>query len=176
MVATNGRTVTVFGGTGFLGRRVVRHLRKSGFPVRIASRHLERAKTLFDSDDPQLQSIKADIHNERSIADALVGAYAAVNAVSLYVEHGQETFHSVHVESARRVTTQAYRAGVQRLEPAAEHWVDWKPAKELEDDAKKCVIGSEHHRRTNEGGVVLASTLTRKSLESLRAKLVLGAY
>lgn len=111
----NDRTVTVFGGTGFLGRRVVRHLRKSGFPVRIASRHLERAKTLFDSDDPQLQSIKADIHNERSIADALVGAYAAVNAVSLYVEHGQETFHSVHVESARRVATQAYRAGVQRL-------------------------------------------------------------
>ena len=111
----NDRTVTVFGGTGFLGRRVVRHLRKSGFSVRIASRHLERAKTLFDSDDPQLQSIKADIHNERSIADALVGAYAAVNAVSLYVEHGQETFHSVHVESARRVATQAYRAGVQRL-------------------------------------------------------------
>ena len=87
----------------------------TGFPVRIASRHLERAKTLFDSDDPQLQSVKADIHNERSIADALVGAYAAVNAVSLYVEHGQETFHSVHVESARRVATQAYRAGVQRL-------------------------------------------------------------
>ena len=70
---------------------------------------------LFDSDDPQLQSIKADIHNERSIAHALVGAYAAVNAVSLYVEHGQETFHSVHVESARRVATQADRAGVQRL-------------------------------------------------------------
>ena len=42
---------------------------------------------------------------------------------------------------------------LQPRQPAAEHWVDWKPAKELEDDAKKCVIGSEHHRRTNEGGV-----------------------
>jgi uncharacterized protein YbjT (DUF2867 family) len=39
MVATNGRTVTVFGGTGFLGRRIVLHLRSRGFPVRIASRH-----------------------------------------------------------------------------------------------------------------------------------------
>jgi len=38
-----------------------------------------------------------------------------VNAVSLYVEHGQETFHSVHVESAERVAAQAHRAGVERL-------------------------------------------------------------
>ena len=38
-----------------------------------------------------------------------------VNAVSLYVEHGQQTFHSVHVESAQRVAAQAYRAGVERL-------------------------------------------------------------
>jgi hypothetical protein len=38
-----------------------------------------------------------------------------VNAVSLYVEHGQETFHSVHVESAQRVAAQAHRAGVDRL-------------------------------------------------------------
>src|SRR5271170_6906689 len=37
MVATNDRTVTVFGGTGFLGRRIVRHLRAHGFPVRTGS-------------------------------------------------------------------------------------------------------------------------------------------
>ena len=49
----------------------------------------------------------ADIHDERSVADALTDAYGAVNAVSLYVEHGLETFHSVHVESARQVAAQA---------------------------------------------------------------------
>jgi uncharacterized protein YbjT (DUF2867 family) len=65
--------------------------------------------------DHQLQLIKADVHDERSVADALAGAFGAVNAVSLYVEHGQETFHSVHVESAQRVATQARRAGVNRL-------------------------------------------------------------
>jgi len=37
MAATNDRTVTVFGGTGFLGRRVVRHLREREFSVRIAA-------------------------------------------------------------------------------------------------------------------------------------------
>ncbi|WP_149804824.1 complex I NDUFA9 subunit family protein [Mesorhizobium sp. NFR06] len=115
MAAMNHRVVTVFGGTGFLGRRIVRHLREAGSFVRIASRHPERAKKLFGSDDPQFQSVEANIHDERAIADALAGAYGVVNAVSLYVEHGQETFHSVHVESARRVAAQARRAGVKRL-------------------------------------------------------------
>jgi uncharacterized protein YbjT (DUF2867 family) len=113
--ATNGRTVTVFGGTGFLGRRIVRHLRSRGFPVRVASRHPDRGHRLFGPDDPQLQSVGANIHDERLVADALAGAYGVVNAVSLYLEHGQETFHSVHVESAQRVATQAHRAGVERL-------------------------------------------------------------
>jgi len=115
MVATNDRTVTVFGGTGFLGRRIVRHLRSRGFPVRTASRHPDRGHRLFGPDDPQLQSVGANIHDERSVADALAGAYGVVNAVSLYVEHGQETFQSVHVESAQRVAAQAQRAGVKRL-------------------------------------------------------------
>jgi len=115
MVATNGRTVTVFGGTGFLGRRIVRHLGSGEFAVRIASRHPDRGHRLFGPDDPQLQSVEANIHDERSVADALAGAYGVVNAVSLYVEHGQETFHSVHVEAAQRVAAQADRAGVERL-------------------------------------------------------------
>src|SRR6202163_1162707 len=115
MGATNGRPVTVFGGTGFLGRRIVRHLRSRGFPVRIASRHPDRGHSQFGPDDPQLQSVEANIHDERSVADALAGAHGVVNAVSLYVEHGKENFHSVHVESAQRVAAQAHRAGVDRL-------------------------------------------------------------
>src|SRR6266536_913239 len=115
MVATNSRIVTVFGGTGFLGRRIVRHLRSHGFPVRTASRHPDRGHRLFGPDDPQLQSVGANIHDERSVANALAGAYGVVNAVSLYLEREQETFHSVHVESAQCVAAQAHRAGVERL-------------------------------------------------------------
>ncbi|MFQ3452884.1 complex I NDUFA9 subunit family protein [Bradyrhizobium sp. UFLA01-814] len=114
-MATNGRTVTVFGGTGFLGRRIVQHLRDHEFPVRIASRHPDRGRSQFGPHDSQLLFVQADIHDERSVANALAGAYAAVNTVSLYVEHGRETFHSVHVESAQRVAAQAHRAGVKRL-------------------------------------------------------------
>ena len=75
MAATKDRIVAVFGGTGFLGRRVVRHLRKREFSVRIASRHPDRGHSLFGLDDPQLQSVAANIHDEPSVADAVAGAY-----------------------------------------------------------------------------------------------------
>jgi NADH dehydrogenase len=64
---------------------------------------------------PQLQFLEANIQDERLVVDALAGAYGIVNAVSLYIEHGLETSHSVHVESAQRVAAQAHRAGVERL-------------------------------------------------------------
>ena len=115
MAAATDRVVTVFGGTGFLGRRIVRHLRLHGFCVRAASRHPDRGDVLRRPDDTHLRSIKADVHDERSVAYALADAYGAVNAVSLYIEQEQETFHSVHVESAQRVAAQAQRAGVKRL-------------------------------------------------------------
>jgi NADH dehydrogenase len=105
----------VFGGTGFLGNRIVRHLRNHEFPVRIASRHPDGGHSQSGPENPQLQSVEANIHDERSVADALVGAYGVINAVSLYRERGLDTFHSVHVESAQRVAAQAHRAGAERL-------------------------------------------------------------
>jgi NADH dehydrogenase len=111
----SARVVTVFGGTGFLGRRIVRHLREHELSVRIASRHPDRSRQLFGSDDPHLQSVETDIHERQAVVDALAGTCGVVNAVSLYVEHGRQTFHSVHVEAARRVASEAARAGVERL-------------------------------------------------------------
>jgi uncharacterized protein YbjT (DUF2867 family) len=111
----NVRVVTVFGGTGFLGRRVVHHLCEHGFFARIASRHVNRGRELFGPDGPQFQSIEVDIHDPGSVANALIGAYGAVNAVSLYVERGGETFHSVHVEAARRLAALAQQDGLKQL-------------------------------------------------------------
>ncbi|RXH22985.1 epimerase [Bradyrhizobium nanningense] len=105
----------VFGGTGFLGSRIVRHLLDHEFAVRIASRHPDAGLGQPDPDNPRLQSFEADLHDERSVAKALVGISGVVNAVSLYRERGAETFYSVHVEAARRLAAQAHRAGVERF-------------------------------------------------------------
>jgi len=103
--------VTVFGGTGFLGRRIVRHVHDKGFSVRIASRRPNPSS----GDDPQLPSIAADIYDGPSIARAVAGAFGVVNAVSLYVEHGTETFDAMHVTAAERLANEARKAGVESL-------------------------------------------------------------
>jgi uncharacterized protein YbjT (DUF2867 family) len=102
------RIVVVFGGTGFLGRRVVRHLLNHGFAVRVAARHVPEPA-------PGTPFVHADIDDRGAIETAIAGAYAVVNAVSLYVEHGGRTFRAVHVEGAARVASCARQAGAARL-------------------------------------------------------------
>src|ERR1700720_1621274 len=100
---------TVFGGTGFVGRRVVRHLRESGTKVRIVSRH--RALGKYDG----IEQIAADARDQRSVEAAVAGADGVVNAISLYVEHGSDTFHSVHMETAAKIARAARQAGISRF-------------------------------------------------------------
>jgi uncharacterized protein YbjT (DUF2867 family) len=107
--------VTVFGGTGFLGRRVVRHLRDAGFTVRIAARRPERSPSLVPDGTSNIESVQADINDDGSILAAIRDAVAVVNAVSLYVEHGRDTFYSVHVEAAERLARLARQSGLQRI-------------------------------------------------------------
>ena len=109
------KKAVIFGGTGFLGRRVVRRLLDQAYVVRVASRHPERAKSLFSTDPPMLELVRADIAEVASIREAVRDAFAAVNAVSLYVERGNQTFHSVHVDAAERLARLAREAGVARL-------------------------------------------------------------
>ena len=102
------RIVVVFGGTGFLGGRVVQHLLDHGFAVRVAARHVPEHA-------PRVHFVRADIHDRDAIGTAIADAYAVVNAVSLYVERGSQTFHSVHVEAAARVASCARQAGIARF-------------------------------------------------------------
>lgn len=101
--------VAVFGGSGFLGSRIVDCLLDEGFAVRIATRHPRRTRR------DRLESIEADVNDEASVAGAVESCFGVVNAVSLYVERQGQTFHSVHVEAAERVARLARAAGVARL-------------------------------------------------------------
>ena len=102
-------SATVFGGTGFVGRRVVRQLRESGSRVRIVSRHCKLGE------DAGIEQIAADARDQRSVEAAVAGADGVVNAISLYVEHGADTFHSVHVETAAKIARAARQAGIKRF-------------------------------------------------------------
>jgi NADH dehydrogenase len=103
----------VFGGSGFLGRSIVKHLLDQGVAVRAASRHSTRASH-DQVHGGSFSVVKADILDQQQIAAAVSGASTVINAVSLYTEHGNVTFERVHVEAASRLAAAARDAGAAR--------------------------------------------------------------
>jgi NADH dehydrogenase len=111
-----GRIVTVFGGSGFLGRQVVRKLAKRGWRIRVATRRPDLAFHLQPSGRVgQIHAVQANLRNPASIARALRGAEAVVNLVGILAESGRQNFEAVHAFGARAVARAAHEAGISRL-------------------------------------------------------------
>ncbi len=108
--------VTVFGGSGFLGREIVKRLAAEGHTVRVAVRHPERAAFLeeFGQDD-QVERVRADVWDEPTVTRAVEQSSAVINTVGHYVEKSSATFDQVHGQGALHVARQASKAGVARL-------------------------------------------------------------
>lgn len=106
-------TVVVFGGTGFLGRRLVEHLTTEGATVRVAVRHPDQARSILRAAGlNKIDVFGADVRDPASVAAALAGAGAVVNAVSAYVEKGGVTFEAVHVQGAETVARESVAGGI----------------------------------------------------------------
>lgn len=105
--------VTIFGGSGFLGSEIVARLAAEGIEVRVAVRHPGNAETEAGASD--VRPVYADVRDETSVALALEGADAAVNAVGLYAEKGAATFEAVHELGALNVAHQAAALRIERL-------------------------------------------------------------
>ena len=107
------RLATVFGGSGFLGRHIVRALTRRGWRVRVAVRRPDLAQFLRTAGAVgQVEAVQANLRYPASIAAALDGAEMAVNASGLRAESGAQTYQAVHVEGARAVASAARAAGV----------------------------------------------------------------
>ena len=108
--------VVVFGGAGFLGRRLVYRLTAEGMTVRVAVRHPDPARVeLRAIGFDRVTVVPADVRDQASVAAAIAGTNAVVNTVSAYVENGGVTFEAVHVRGAETVAREAIAAGVTRL-------------------------------------------------------------
>jgi len=108
--------VTVFGGTGFVGRQVVRSLAKQGWRVRVAARNVGRGYRLrMLGDVGQIEVVQANIRNPASVARALDGAEACVNLVGVLWESGRQGFQTIHYMGARTVAEAAAKAGITRF-------------------------------------------------------------
>lgn len=108
--------VTVFGGSGFVGKHVVRALVKQGWRVRVATRspHTEGDLRVIGNVG-QVQLVQANLRFKRSVADALDGADAVINLVSVLYEEGRQSFNALNVMGVDNIAQAAVQAGITNV-------------------------------------------------------------
>ena len=108
--------VTVFGGTGFVGRQVVRQLAQAGYRIRVATRKPNENLSVRPLGDVgQIALVKADIRNAAQVREAIVGSSCVVNLVGILRPGGGQSFEALHVQGAATIAAACAATGVSRL-------------------------------------------------------------
>jgi uncharacterized protein YbjT (DUF2867 family) len=113
---SSGRIVTVFGGSGFVGRHVVRALAAQGWRVRVAVRRPDLAGYLQPLGGVgQIHAVQANVRYQSSVSAAIAGAEAVVNLVGVLSSRGKQNFDNVHRFGAQAIAQAASKANVPQL-------------------------------------------------------------
>jgi NADH dehydrogenase len=110
------RQVTVFGASGFVGRAIVRSLARQGYLIKAACRRTELAEPVRTSGEVgQVMLVRANVRIPASVANAVAGSQAVVNAAGIPWERGKQRYDAVHAGGAQAIAEAARAAGVERL-------------------------------------------------------------
>lgn len=110
------RIVTVFGGSGFLGRHVISKLARQGAIIRVAVRRPEFAGFLCPMGrGGQISLIQANVRDDASVARAVEGATDVINLAGILSERGRQRFVEVHANAPGRIGRAAAKASVTRM-------------------------------------------------------------
>ncbi len=106
------KIITIVGGTGFIGRYVVKHLAKAGYRIRVISRNAESALELKTAGDPgQILLVSGNVAKPESLQ--LAASYAVINLVGILFESGKQSFNAVQTTGAEKLAQAAKAAGAQ---------------------------------------------------------------
>ena len=109
----NSNRICILGGTGFVGRTLVRRLAGLGYEVNILSRHPERNRDLLIGSGIRL--FKANVHNEHTLQRHFLGCAAVINLVGILNEFRYQTFRGVHVDLPGKVMRACWKTEVPLL-------------------------------------------------------------
>ena len=110
------KLVTIYGGSGFVGRYIARRMAKAGWRVRVAVRRPNEAIFVKPYGVVgQVEPVLCNIRDDASVARAMQGADAVVNCVGILALDGKNTFDSVQAEGADRVARLAAEHGVAKM-------------------------------------------------------------
>ncbi|WPZ36162.1 complex I NDUFA9 subunit family protein [Thalassobaculum sp. OXR-137] len=111
-----GKLVTVFGASGFIGRNIVRELAQRGVRVNAVCRDVEKAKFLKPMGVVgQVTPMRADVTDATAIARAVNGASAVINLVGILHQSGRNTFDAVQATAPGVIAKAAKDAGAQAM-------------------------------------------------------------
>ncbi len=112
--------VTVFGGSGFVGRAVVRALAKEGYRIRVAVRRPDLAGFLMTAGAVgQVSAVQANLRYPASVAAAVQGASLVINCVGILAESGHQRFMAVQAQGAKVVAEATARVGAKLIHLSA---------------------------------------------------------
>ncbi len=110
------RLVTIFGGSGFVGRHAVRAFAKAGWRVRVAVRRPDLAFHLQPLGGVgQIQAVQANIRFPSSVTRAVAGSDLVINLVGILTQSGRQTFEAIDIFGARAIAMATAEAGVPAL-------------------------------------------------------------
>lgn len=119
-IAPSSQLVTVFGGSGFIGRHVVRALARRGYRIRVAVRRPDLAGHLQPLGAVgQIMAVQANVRYPESIARAVAGADIVINLVGILEETGRQAFTSVHQNGARTIAEAAAKHNARLIHMSA---------------------------------------------------------
>lgn len=108
--------VTIFGGSGFVGRYIARRMAKEGWRVRVAVRRPNEAQFVKPYGAVgQVEPVFCNIRDDNSVREVLGGADAVVNCVGILKETGKSTFGALQADGAGRIARLAAEAGIKRM-------------------------------------------------------------
>lgn len=152
----NTKLVTVFGGSGFLGRHTVRALAKAGWRIKVATRHPGKGFFLRPLGSVgQIDFVKCDVADAESVAAALMGASAVINLTGILFPSGQ-SFEDVQADGAENIAKAAAAAGVASLVHVSAIGADAESASEY---ARTKAAGEQAMREAFPGAVILRPSI-----------------
>ena len=108
--------VTVFGGTGFLGRHAVRALAKAGHRIRVAVRYPNKGIFLPPMGHVgQIALVKCDVRETDQVESTAAGAEAIINLTGLLYQRGEQSFEAIHITAAETIAKAAKTSGAAAL-------------------------------------------------------------